>query len=142
MRRSRLLPNRVAHWVDIGCFLFIVALSSGTNSVFFFFFFFAILVASFRRGFTAGLRVTLCSALLFTVVGLAASLGGPDFELNRFLLRPIYLLVLGYMMAYWGGREIRLKRRLSLLKEITTLSNPRFGVSQTVGSMLGQLLMT
>ncbi|PYS81253.1 MAG: hypothetical protein DMF67_17515 [Acidobacteria bacterium] len=139
VRRSRLLPNRIAHWVDVGCFLVIIALSSGTNSVFFFFFFFAILVASFRRGFTAGLRVTLCSALLFTVVGLAASLGGPDFELNRFLLRPIYLLVLGYMMAYWGGREIRLKRRLSLLKEITTLSNPRFGVSQTVGSMLGQL---
>ena len=139
VRRSRLLPNRVAHWVDVGCFLVIVALSSGTNSVFFFFFFFAILVASFRRGFTAGLLVTLSSALLFTVVGFATSHAGPDFELNRFLLRPTYLLVLGYMMAYWGGREIRLKRRLSLLKEITTLSNTRLGVDQTAGSTLKQL---
>jgi signal transduction histidine kinase len=139
VRRARLLPNRIAHWVDVGCFLVLVALSSGTSSIFFFFFFFAILVASFRRGFRAGFSVALCSALLFTVVGYATAPAGPDFELNRFLLRPVYLLVLGYMMAYWGGREIRLKRRLSLLKEITKHSNPRFGVSQTVGSMLRKL---
>jgi len=139
VRHARLLPNRVAHWVDIACFLILVALSSGTSSIFFFFFFFAILVASFRWGFRAGFSVTLSSALLFTVVGYATAPRGPDFELNRFLLRPVYLLVLGYMMAYWGGRELRLKRRLSLLKEITQLSNPRFGVSQTVGSMLQRL---
>ena len=29
VRRSRLLPNRVAHWVDIGCFLFIIAWKNG-----------------------------------------------------------------------------------------------------------------
>ena len=139
VRRSRLLPNRVAHWADVGCFLMLVALSSGTSSVFFFFFFFSILVASFRWGFSAGLSVTLCSALLFTVVGYATAPAGPAFELNRFLLRPTYLLVLGYMMAYWGGSELRLRRRLSLLKEVSSLSNPRFDVSQTVGSMLQRL---
>jgi len=138
-RRSTLLPARFTHWIDVACFLALVALSSGTNSVFFFFFFFAILVASFRRGFTSGLRVTLASALLFTVVGYATAPAGPDFALNRFLLRPVYLLVLGYMMAYWGGREIRLKRRLSLLREMGTLSNPRAGVSHTAGSVLARL---
>ena len=64
---------------------------------------------------------------------------GSDFELNRFLLRPVYLMVLGYMMAYWGGREIKLKRRLSLLREVINLSNPRFGVSHTIGSMLAKI---
>ena len=139
VRRARPLPNRIAHWADVGCFLVLVALSSGTSSIFFFFFFFAILVASFRWGFGPGISVTFCSALLFTVVGYATAPAGPDFELNRFLLRPVYLLVLGYMIAYWGGCEIRLKRRLSLLKEITNLSNPRFDVGQTVGSMLRKL---
>lgn len=139
VRRSPLLPTRVAHWVDVACFLALVALSSGTSSVFFFFFFFAILVASFRSGFAAGLGVTLTSALMFTVVGYATAPAGRDFELNRFLLRPVYLLVLGYMMAYWGGREIRLKRRLSLLKEMGTHSNPRAGVSHTVGATLRRL---
>jgi signal transduction histidine kinase len=139
VRRSPRLPNRIAHWVDVGCFLILVALSSGTSSIFFFFFFFAILVASFNWGFTAGFRVTLVSALLFTIIGFATAPVGPGFELNRFLLRPIYLLVLGYMIAYWGGREIRLKQRLRLLKEITMLSNPRFGVGHTVGLMLKKL---
>ena len=136
---SPLLPNKVAHWVDICCFLIIVALSSGTSSIFFFFFFFTILVTSFREGFTTGVRITLASALLFTIIGFATAPTGADFELNRFLLRPIYLLVLGYMMAYWGGREIELKRRLSLLKEVTKLSNPRFDVDYTIGSMLKKL---
>jgi len=139
VRRFPLLPNRITHWVDIGCFLIIVALSSGTSSIFFFFFFFAILVASFREGFTTGVRITLASALLFTVIGFATAPTGPGFELNRFLMRPIYLLVLGYMMAYWGGCEIELKRRLSLLKEVTKLSTPRFDVSYTIGSMLSKL---
>ncbi len=123
-------------WVDVASYLVLVSLSSGTNSVFFFFFFFSILEASFRRGFATGLRVTLVSAALFTLVGYLSAPPEPAFELNRFLLRPVYLLVLGYMMAYWGGTEIRLKRRLALLKEVNTLSNPRFGVEHTVASMM------
>ena len=129
-------PHVVAPWIDVGCYLVLVSLSSGTSSIFFFFFFFAILVASFRSGFKQGISVTIVSSVLFTVVGYATAPGGSHFELNRFLLRPVYMMVLGYMMAYWGGREIKLKRRLSLLREIIKLSNPRFGVSHTIGSML------
>lgn len=137
--RHALLPNNVTPWIDVGCYLVIVALSSGTSSIFFFFFFFPILVASFRQGFAAGFRVAVTSSALFTVVGYLTAPGGQEFELNRFLLRPVYLLVLGYMMAYWGGREIKHKQRLGFLREITRLSNPRFGVSYTIGSMLQQL---
>jgi signal transduction histidine kinase len=128
-----------AHWLDVGWFTALVALSSGVNSLFFFGFPFAILVASFRLGFRPGLRVAVVSALLFAVVGLATRREGPEFELNRFLLRPVYLLALGYMMAYWGGFELSLKRRLALLKEINRLSNPRFGVDRTIGSILERL---
>jgi hypothetical protein len=139
VRRIALLPTRIAHWVDVVCYLMLVALSSGTNSVFFFFFFFAILVASFRRGFRTGLQVTVVSALLFSVIGFFTAPAEPLFEWNRFLLRPIYLLVLGYMMAYWGGREIKLKRQLNLLKEVTGLANPRFGIEHTLGSVMKRL---
>jgi signal transduction histidine kinase len=136
VRRGLRLSARVTQWVDIGCYLLLVSLSSGTSSVFFFFFFFSILAASFRRGFGAGLRATVVSAVLFTAVGYATSPRGRGFELNRFLLRPTYLLALGYMMAYWGGAEIQLKRRLALLKEVNTLSNPRFGVAHTSLSIM------
>jgi signal transduction histidine kinase len=131
--------KRWTHWADVGWYIVLIGLSSGTSSVFFFFFFFAILVSSFRWGFKSGLSVAVVSATLFTAVGYATAPQGASFELNRFLLRPIYLFVLGYMMAYWGGYEITLKRRLALLREVNTLANPRFGVDRTTGWLMERL---
>jgi signal transduction histidine kinase len=139
IRHSRLLPIKILHWLDVAWYLPLIALSSGTNSVFFFFLFFAILVASFGWGFSAGLRVTIVSAVLFTVVGYATAPTGPEFQLNRLLLRPIQLLVLGYMISFWGGLQSRLKARLRLLKEVSLFSNPRFGVERTIQSVLESL---
>ena len=126
-------------WMDVGWYIVLVALSSGTNSIFFFFFFFPILVSSFCRGFQSGLRVTVVSAICFIVVGYMTAPAEPHFQLNRFLLRPVYLVVLGYMIAYWGGYEIKLKERLKFLREISSFSNPRFGVDQTVNWMMERL---
>src|SRR5262249_14799405 len=118
----------------------LIALSSGTNSLFFFGFFFSILTASFRFGFIPGMSVTVVSAFIFTVVGLATFPKGATFELNRFLLRPIYLLMFGYMIAQHGGFEIKHRRRLTLLKNLSRLSNPRFGVDRTIASIMGRVL--
>src|SRR5919112_271886 len=65
------LPFTEAHWVDVCWYLVLIALSSGTNSVFFFFFFFAILTAAFCKGYIEGLRVTVASVFLFTIIGFA-----------------------------------------------------------------------
>ena len=127
-----------AHWLDVVWYTALIGVSGGTNSVFFFFYFFAILVASFRWGFRSGARITIASFILFTSVGYFTAQA--PFELNRFLLRPIYLLVLGYMIAYWGGFEVELRRRLKFLKDITRLSNPRFGVERTINWAVEQLL--
>lgn len=131
--------ERWAHWVDVGWYALLVLVGGGANSIFFLGFLFPILVASFRWGFAAGLRVAIVSAIVFSLIGFASALQGTLVELGLFLLRPIYLLVLGYMMAYWGGFELELKRRLSLLKEVSTLSNPRFGVDQTICSLIERL---
>lgn len=128
----RHLPLGVLHWVDLAWYVALIAASSGTNSIFFLFFFFAILVASFRWGFISGFRTTAMSAGLFLTVGYLTAPSAPDFQLNRFLLRAVTLVVLGYMIAHWGSSEIELKRRLKLLKDVTNLSNPRFGIDRTV----------
>jgi signal transduction histidine kinase len=128
----RYLPVGVLHWVDLIWYVALIAASSGTNSIFFLFFFFAILVASFRFGFVSGVRTTAVSTVLFVAVGYLTAPPAPDFQLNRFLLRAVTLVVLGYMIAHWGSSEIELKRRLRLLKDVTNLSNPRFGIDRTV----------
>jgi signal transduction histidine kinase len=139
LRRGARHSRRLTHWVDVACYLVLISLSSGTNSVFFHFFFFAIFIASFRFGFPEGIRVTVASTVLFSVIGYATAPGGAAFEVDRFLLRPVYLLTLGYMTAYWGGCEIKLTRQLGLLRGVTRLSNPRFDVGYTIGSMLLKL---
>lgn len=139
VRRSDLVPARYMHWFDILWYLAFVAMSSGTSSIFFNFFFFAILVASFGWGYTAGLQVTLVSALLFTVVGVYTTPQMAGVEWNRVLLRPIQLLILGFMISRWGGFKLSLRNRLQLLKDVTVFSNTRFGLDRTINSLLERL---
>jgi signal transduction histidine kinase len=130
--------SAAATWIDVACYSVFIAVSGGAGSIFFFFFFFSILVASFRDGFASGFRVALASALLYSVVAYFAS-SEPALELSRFLLRPVYLLILGYMIAVWGGSELTMKRRLALLRTMSRTANPRFGVDHTVGAFMEEI---
>src|ERR1044072_4367187 len=125
------------YWIDVAWYVGLISLSSGTNSLFFFFFFFAILVASFRSGYRAGLDVTIVSATLFVTIGYFTT--PTPIEPNRFLLRPVCLASIGYLMAYWGGSETKHKRQLALLKDVSRSANPRFGVDETIGSIMKKL---
>ncbi len=138
-RRPTLHPMQVwSHWSDLGFYTLLVALTNATSSVFFLGLTFPILVASFRWGFVSGLRVVIVSAMLLTALGFFI-VQPQSPGLSRYLLWPIYLLALGYMIAYWCGFEITLKRRLTLLKDITKISNPRFGIDATINSVLKRL---
>lgn len=139
-RKPKLFLVDFTHWIDVAWCLVLIIFSAGPSSIFFFLFFFALLEASFRFGFSEGLRVTFTAIILFTVFGYFAAPSGESFELNRFLLRPVYLGILGYMISYWGGQELTNKRRLAILKDINRLYNPRFGVDQTTASIQKKIL--
>lgn len=138
-RAAPLALTDLATWIDLAWYVILIALSNGTNSIFFFFFFFSVLITAYRSGFKTGLRVTIVSAVLFSIIGYATVPPGQEFELNRFLIRPVYLVMLGYMISYWGGREIKFKRHLVLLKDANHLSNPRFGVNRTLSDIMNRL---
>lgn len=139
LRRRTLVSMTVAYWADVGWYIALISLSEGTNSIFFSLLFFATLVASFQQGFSAGFRVTLVAATLFTSIGFAMAPDEPAFARNSFLLRPTSLLVLGYMIACWGGTETTMRRRLAFLKDAALLSNPRVGVDRTFGTLMERL---
>jgi signal transduction histidine kinase len=131
--------RRFEHWIDIAWCALLVGLSGGPRSLFFVLFFFPILMASFRWGFRAGFAATVVSTALVLLVSAAVALSEGAIDLNRFLLRPVYLGVLGWVISQRGGFETLLKRRLALLKEIGRLSNPRLGTDRTIGSSLERL---
>lgn len=127
----------VVYWVDIGWYALMVYATGGSGSPFFSFFFFAILAASFRHGFDTGARLTLGSAAL----GALAVLAVQGFAtLNLLLLRATFMLALGYMVAFWGGLAVDQRRRLALLRDVSRLSNPRFGVQHTLDSLMEKVL--
>lgn len=133
LSNNLLSQSYMIHRLDILWFSVIIGFTGGVNSFFFLFFFFAIMVSSFRWGLEEGARVTLASAALFAISGLTAD---SDHELTSLLLRITFLLALGYMCANWGESKIRLMRQLALLRDVSHLSNPRFGVDHTLTSIL------
>jgi signal transduction histidine kinase len=131
--RKPFTGSELIHWLDVCWYALMVLSTGGSQSLFFPFFFFAILTASFRWGFDEGCRVVVASALLYFAIGMVIN---PSGEIPRLLLRDAFVLGLGYMIAYWGESEIALKRRLALLRDVSRLSNPRFGVDHTIVTVL------
>jgi signal transduction histidine kinase len=128
------------HWLDVGWYTALIGLSGGSNSLFYYGLFFPILVASFRWGFLSGIRVTLVSTLLFAAVSYAAVPLRQELDRQRFLIRPVFLVALGYMMASRGGFEVKLRARLRFLKDIGTVTNPRFGIDRTIGVLIHKVM--
>ena len=132
-------PPRDTHWGDVLFCAYLVTLTQGTNSLFFTFFLFAILSASFSRGIQEGLLVTGASVILFVLASLWFE---PDakFGFDQSLVRPIYLLTLGYMISYWGGHEITQRRRMGIMQEVSNQLNQRLGYDHAIRVNLERLL--
>jgi len=132
-------PPRDTHWGDVLFCAYLVTLTQGTNSLFFTFFLFAILSASFSRGIQEGLLVTGASVILFVLASLWFE-PGAKFGFDQSLVRPIYLLTLGYMISYWGGHEITQRRRMSILQEVNNQLNQRLGYDHAIRVNLERIL--
>lgn len=135
-RRQRYVPAFLAPWIDFGWVTLLVAVSEGTSKIFYPLYLFPVLHASFGQGFRSGFVVAVASAASFAGIGVLTAPRGPDLDLNSFVTSPLYLLVLGYLTAVWGGYEVRSRARLALLRDVTALSNLRFGVDRTEAHFL------
>jgi signal transduction histidine kinase len=136
VRRNPIAAHKLIDWLDLLWYLPLIALTSGSNGTFYYFFFFPIVVASFNWGLTDGLRLTLTSAVLYTIVGLVNAPSDKPIQIDQILLAPIGLMTFGYIIARWGGYHTELKNRQSLLKEVTVVSNPRYGIDRTIKAIL------
>lgn len=129
--------SKLLCWADVGWAALLIAFSDDSTTAFLLLF--PLLIASFQWGFTAAIHLTVFLAILLAAIEFLKLRMGSDLLLPEILLPPSYLLVFGYLVACWGDREIAAKHRLVLLKEINRLSNPRFGVDRTIGTMMERL---
>lgn len=134
------ISARLHHWIDVLFYVGLIGLTEGTNSIFFQFFYFAILVAAFRYGFREGIAVTIVSCALYVSVGYIAAPMPPDFDLGRALIRPLALGALGYLISFWGGREIALRRRLEFIKQLADARNARLGADHFMAVSMRRLV--
>lgn len=134
VRGGRAFRTSVLPWIDVAWVTLAVAASEATSGIFKPLYLFATLSASFWGGARRGLSVAAASALGFAVVGAATAPAGVDLRL--FLVRPLYLLVLGALVAVWVGHEVRSRGRLDLLRAVTALSTSALGLDALVGRFL------
>ena len=100
---------------DVGWFTVIVALSEGGTSPFFLFYLFAVSTAAIRWGIRTTVRIAVLSAGLYLVSVLVVRrvVMGPDFPMHSaHLMRPTYLILIGYLVGFIGEHELSAKRRL------------------------------
>jgi signal transduction histidine kinase len=135
VRRHPIAAHKIIPWLDLLWYLPLLAFTA-SNGTFYYFFFFSIVVASFSWGLSEGLRLTLASAVVCTLVGVINAPRNTPLQHGQVMLAPIGLLTFGYLIARWGGYHTELKKRLKLLKEVTAVSNPRYGIDRTIKAIL------
>jgi len=107
----------IAHALDLMVFAIIMFLTEGPTSPFFVYFVFLLVCATLRWQW----RGTLWTAVsvLATVIVMAFYptylLHDPNFELNRFIIRIVYLAVVAILLGYLGAYEQKLRGELSKL---------------------------
>jgi signal transduction histidine kinase len=101
-----------SHLLDMTFFGLINYMTAGPTSPFFVYFVFGIICAMLRFG----RRGTLMTALLAIFVFVTSGVGRipvESFELNRFIIRGVYLVVLAAMLMYLAAYHERVQRDLA-----------------------------
>ena len=132
-----------SHVVDLAVAILVSFFTEGPTSPFFLYFVFAMLSAAVRWGWTGTLWTAAVSLTAFLGFGYFFSevLHDPAFELNRFILRAVYLGVVASLIGHLGVFDERLRKEISLLaawpRTPADGSEPVRGVLAHVAGILG-----
>lgn len=108
------LPSQM---VDLGIAILVSFFTEGPTSPFFLYFVFGMLSAAVRWGWAGTVWITAASLLAFLGLGylFAEVLHDPAFELNRFIIRAVYLGVVASLIGHLAIFDERLRREVSRL---------------------------
>ena len=127
----------LTHAIDIVAFSIFQYLTLGSSSPLFVYFVFVLFGATIRWGWRGTLATTPPLLATYLVMGVSMSLTLPSdaFELNRFLIRVGYLIMVTGLLAYLGRHEAKLREEIEQLARWPALGEEDLKSSTTL--MLG-----
>ena len=96
-----------AHALDILLFTMVVFLTPGDTSPYFIFCIFVLLAAAIRWGWRATALTAVLLTLLYILAVSVTAAASPDFELDRFITRTGYLVILSLILIWFGVNQWR-----------------------------------
>jgi signal transduction histidine kinase len=128
----------VTHICDLVMFSLFIYFIEGPTSPFFAYFVFAILCATLRWQWRGALWTAIATLVTFVGIGFYASkiLQDPAFEVDRFIIRAVYLAVVGVLLGYLGMYESQ--RRGQLAQLAAWSRTPHLELEKVASQVLGQ----
>lgn len=108
---------RMIQFTTLNDILFSIALAlftEGASSPFYVFLTFAVLAAGVRGGFRFGILITAVCIWIYLTVSLVS--GFRTNQLNNYIMRPVYLAIVGYLVAYLGRQRLALEAKLNAVE--------------------------
>ncbi len=107
----------LTHIFDLVTFSVLIYFTEGPTSPFYLYFTFSLTCATLRWGLSGTLWTGIFAVLAYVGLGIytAEIPGDPAFELTRFVIRSVYLIVATILLAYLGDYEQHLRGEISKL---------------------------
>jgi signal transduction histidine kinase len=106
----------ITTWIDVLTGVAIALLTDGPASPFYVFFAFAVVAAGVRGGFRFSIVVTAVSIWIYLGLVLFALARSQTVDFTVFVMRPVYIAIIGYLVAYLGRLRVGLETRLVALE--------------------------
>lgn len=94
--------------MDVAFSAIIACFTEGTTSPFYAFFVFAVVEVGFWAGFRPAIMITAVSVALYLSLILVSERG----LVNLYITRPVYLAIVGYLVAYLGQQRLNLEAEM------------------------------
>ena len=106
----------ITTWADVVTGTLVAYFTIGPASPFYVFFAFAVVAAAVRGGFRFSMAVTAIAIWLYLVVTVVSATTVTTTDLATFVMRPAYLAIIGYLVAYLGRLRLNLETKLTALE--------------------------
>jgi signal transduction histidine kinase len=113
------MPARLTHAVDVAVSVALVFFTQWSTSPFFVYFVYSIVVATIRWSYHGAAPTVAFLVCVHLALGPfeALVLRDPAFELNRYIVRTVYLAVVGSLIAYLGWYQHLRRQQFAMLAE-------------------------